>query len=1493
MSAGRVNASKSFGEGRNRPRTRKHRRQPRLELLEDRQLLSLPGTVYFDFGTATSTLTPGYTKVTSSTTYSPALGYGWSSGTIGERDRGKPAWSDQSAFNFTTDGSFAVDLANGTYVVTLTSGDSLVMHDQEGIFLQGSQVDTITTAANQFVTRAYIARVTDGRLVLGLKDLGGTDPNCMINSLQIQFASSSTSGTTSARNFDFGTATSALTPGYIKATSSTTYSPALGYGWSSGTVGERDRGKPAWSDQSAFNFTTDGTFTTDLANGIYAVTLTTGDSLAMHDQQGIFLQGLQVDTISTATNQFVTRTYIARVTGGRLVLGLKDLGGTDPNCMINSLQIQFVSSSTSDRNFDFGTATSALTPGYIKATSSTDYSPALGYGWSSGTIGERDRGKPAGSDQSAFNFTTNGTFVVDLANGTYAVTLTSGDLLAMHDQQGIFLQGLQVDTITTAVNQFVTRTYTAQVIDGQLELGLVDLGGTDPNCMINSLQIQFVSSSTTSSTIAYNFDFGTATSTLTPGYTKAISLTQYSSLLGYGWSAGTVGERDRGKPTGSDQSAFNFTTNGTFVVDLANGTYAVTLTTGDSLAMHDQQGIFLQGSQVDTITTGVNQFVTRTYIARVTGGRLVLGLRDLGGTDPNCVINSLQIQFVSSSTTSSTIAYNFDFGTDASTLTSGYARTTSSTDYSSLLGYGWSAGTVGERDRGKPTGSDQSAFNFTTNGTFVVDLANGTYAVTLTSGDSLVMHDQEGIFLQGSQVDTISTRAGQFVTRTYAARVTDGRLVLDLVDLGGLDPNCVINSLQIQFVSGRTVQIDQSWLQQRGPGPYSLDQANTTYVLQTDVTVSGTAFIINSDHVTLDLNGHTITYDNSAPIAVPNAGFETGNLTGWNTSGAPSAKVVPSINGMWGNSMLQLSNITSTQSIISSNVKIPLANVQYAATITPKSNSADTTVTITVIDAVTGAVLGVTNSSDPSRGFSPVVTFTPTTTNPIRLRITVTPAAGNTDTVDLDYAAVMRSNVDGVLQGSTVVCPSFTLKNGTVTQGQGNSYASSPLQYGAAGLVVDGVKMMASGLDTCLIDATWAQNTTIKNSTLIGNLDRISNRMLLLGGINLANVTGTVDVENNNISGTMDTGITFYRREADGGSVKILNNTIKINSLSTDGYGIVFENMASNFEIGYNTIVPVNGRGILIDNTAINGSIHDNQVEAREKPNLEFGATSMEATALRLRSYNNPQKNIAIYNNTFAAYTGAGADWAAIGARIMEQNAHGENMGSNITFTNNTFKAIVTSLDPTLSSPFHSQAWALSIANVDAGTGLKFVGNTFVSNAVSINLGDNDSWSQNNSGILFVGNTIAKSTEGVSMPYNSIVAGDWNNGVSDIRFIDTKYANGASASSMVFYGARPKDVEFGRLLSLSLVDSRSTPLAAATVKILNQSGAVVFTGTTDGKGLLQNIPLVTSSVAQTTADPGDLATATANQFTLIATKGGLTLKKTISLTSDQSLKLQL
>ncbi len=140
---------------------------------------------HFEFGTSVSPVQSGYTLVTNTTAYSPALHYGWSSGVIGSRDRGTgPAVNLH--LNYTPDGTFLVDLPNGTYHVNILLGDAgPYWHDQMGIFLQGAQVDNVSTTNNQVVSRSYTVTVTSGQLSLHLKDLGGTDPNVAIEAMDI------------------------------------------------------------------------------------------------------------------------------------------------------------------------------------------------------------------------------------------------------------------------------------------------------------------------------------------------------------------------------------------------------------------------------------------------------------------------------------------------------------------------------------------------------------------------------------------------------------------------------------------------------------------------------------------------------------------------------------------------------------------------------------------------------------------------------------------------------------------------------------------------------------------------------------------------------------------------------------------------------------------------------------------------------------------------------------------------------------------------------------------------------------------------------------------------------------------------------------------------------------------------------------------------------------------------------------------------------------
>jgi len=145
-------------------------------------------TKKFDFGTAASPVAPGYTQVTPATTYSMAQGYGWLAGIIGAADRGTsdPLKRD---LNYGPSGTFAVDLPNGSYTVTLTMGDSKYAHDKMGVFLQGTQVDTVSTAAGQVVTKVYTASVSSSPLAVRLVDQGGSDPNFVINGLEIAASS--------------------------------------------------------------------------------------------------------------------------------------------------------------------------------------------------------------------------------------------------------------------------------------------------------------------------------------------------------------------------------------------------------------------------------------------------------------------------------------------------------------------------------------------------------------------------------------------------------------------------------------------------------------------------------------------------------------------------------------------------------------------------------------------------------------------------------------------------------------------------------------------------------------------------------------------------------------------------------------------------------------------------------------------------------------------------------------------------------------------------------------------------------------------------------------------------------------------------------------------------------------------------------------------------------------------------------------------------------
>ena len=75
-----------------------------------------------------------------------------------------------------------------------------------------------------------------------------------------------------------------------------------------------------------------------------------------------------------------------------------------------------------------------------------------------------------------YHATPDGTFLVDLPNGTYDVRLTMGDTDRVRDNMDVYIQGVLVDTLTTQVGEIAEKTYMTLVDAGQLAIRLVDTG---------------------------------------------------------------------------------------------------------------------------------------------------------------------------------------------------------------------------------------------------------------------------------------------------------------------------------------------------------------------------------------------------------------------------------------------------------------------------------------------------------------------------------------------------------------------------------------------------------------------------------------------------------------------------------------------------------------------------------------------------------------------------------------------------------------------------------------------------------------------------------------------------------------------------------------------------------------------------------------------------------------------------------------------------------
>ncbi|WP_429312269.1 rhamnogalacturonan acetylesterase [Paenibacillus mucilaginosus] len=257
----------------------------------------------------------------------------------------------------------------------------------------------------------------------------------------------------------------------------------------------------------------------------------------------------------------------------------------------------------------------------------------------------------------------------------------------------------------------------------------------------------------------YKFDFGPGT--VAAGYTAVPQTAAYSASLGYGFAdPAKVTSRDRGTadPLRSD---FAMPAGTPFLVDVPNGDYRVSLISGDAIASSSTV-VSAEGASVATLSAGAGQYAEQTVNVNVRDGQLTLNFT---GTVPR--INAIEVSRI----------YKFDFGPGA--VETGYTGVLQTAAYSAAQGYGFGDVTkVGSRDRGTPDAL-RSDFVMPAGTPFQVDVPNGTYDVSILTGDAIGRTSMdvraEGLL----QLYSFGAPEGQFLEEAFPITVTDGRLTLD------------------------------------------------------------------------------------------------------------------------------------------------------------------------------------------------------------------------------------------------------------------------------------------------------------------------------------------------------------------------------------------------------------------------------------------------------------------------------------------------------------------------------------------------------------------------------------------------------------------------------------------------------------------------------------------------------------------------------------------
>lgn len=645
----------------------------------------------YDFGTSSSPVASGYLRVTEATAYS-AGSFGWTDLT-GLESRDRSALADDLKRDLVLSSSaarnFKVDLANGSYSVSVTMGDNDFAHDNMVVKANGTTVlADVDSATAGFAVNTFSVTVSSGNLALEFSDSGGSDPTWVVNTLSITSSTPPTSQPPA--NCDRAQFISDVT-----VPDGTSFAPGFVF---SKTWRLKNVGTCTWTN--------------------YSLMFDSGEKMSGPDAALIptsVAPGQTVDITISLTSPTTAGTY-------RGYWKLKNNNGVPFGIGSGGTKSFWVEIKVSGTGIVPTTPVTPSTPAtpiagtiydFVANVCAATWYTGAGQQPCPGTDGDA-RGFVLITNPSRLETGTNDnrtgliTFPQNVENGYIqgfypAYRVRAGDKFrgTVNCEGGatacrvVFrLDYVLVGSSTIQTHWAFVEKYDSPPQFYNADIDLSTLVGLDVKFILTVLSTGSpvgdralwvaphifnagsltpipptatftptrtptatgtVPTSTSTATptatatipaASYKYDFGTASSPLAATFTRITEMSVYAPGSA-GWiDASGLESRDRSAP--ADDLKRDFVTHASlarsFKVDLPNGNYTVSVTMGDNDYAHDNMVVKANGTTVLADVDNVaGVFTVNTFAVTVSAGSLTLEFSEAGGVEPSWVVNTLTI----------------------------------------------------------------------------------------------------------------------------------------------------------------------------------------------------------------------------------------------------------------------------------------------------------------------------------------------------------------------------------------------------------------------------------------------------------------------------------------------------------------------------------------------------------------------------------------------------------------------------------------------------------------------------------------------------------------------------------------------------------------------------------------------------------------------------------------------------------------------------------